>query len=171
MIPLQENPFPGTLDSFEHQHCSGAARGTGYLKSNLTSRFLRTVAGAQADMLHRQRPRIFFSSVGNLLGDDAAQFIFAEIAGLSINLHGLCPGRYGESAKHRYQNNLPQEYLPGLLILMQQEGISKISSYFRTHLPILASFGLVATFDPGVTLLPAMYSSANWADNRKLDSG
>ena len=47
-----------------------------------------------------------------LLGDDAAQFIFAEIAGLSIDLHVLCPGRYSESAKDRNQNNLPQEYLP-----------------------------------------------------------
>jgi hypothetical protein len=74
---------------------------------------------------------------------------------------------------------------------MQQESISMISSYFRTHLcagplfnlsntwqlfsclasPILASFGLVATFDSGVTLPPAMYSPANWADHRKLDSG
>jgi hypothetical protein len=27
-------------------------------------------------------------------------------------LHGLCPGRYGESAKHCDQNNLPQERLP-----------------------------------------------------------
>ena len=112
MIQLRENPFVGTLDSFEQQRCSGAGRGTGYLEFNLTGRFLWTVAGAQADMLHRQRPRIFFSSVGNLLGDDAAQFIFAEIAGLSIDLHGLCPGRHGESAKHRNQNNLPQGYLP-----------------------------------------------------------
>jgi len=37
--------------------------------------------------------------------------------------------------------------------------------------PILASFGLVATFDPSVSLLPTMYSPANWADHRKLDSG
>jgi hypothetical protein len=112
MIRLRENPFVCTLDSFEHQRCSGAGRGTVYLESNLTSCFLRTVAGAQADMLHRQPPRIFFASVGNLLGDDAAQFIFAEITGLSIDLYGLCPGRYGESAKHRNQNNRPQEYLP-----------------------------------------------------------
>ena len=36
---------------------------------------------------------------------------------------------------------------------------------------MLVPFGLVATFDPGVTLLPAMYSPTNGTDHRKLDSG
>ena len=52
-----------------------------------------------------------------------------------------------------------------MLILNRKKNCRKVA------LRLVVFFGLVAAFDPGVTLLPAMYSSTNGTDHRKLDTG
>jgi hypothetical protein len=46
-----------------------------------------------------------------------------------------------------------------------------VAAFFLFGFADFGVFGLVATFNPSVSLLPTMYSPANWADHRKLDSG
>jgi hypothetical protein len=46
-----------------------------------------------------------------------------------------------------------------------------VAAFFLFGFADFGVFGLVATFNPSVSLLPTMYSPANGTDHRKLDSG